>query len=194
MPSKQDHHNRISNEHADYVVMGVVGKCHGYKGWFSVIPASEDPDAMLDYLPWLLVPENSNMNEAISVKTAKFLGKKLIAKVDGIDDDHAAKKITHHRIMIKKSQLKVLGEHEYYWHELIGMQVINQDQQSLGQVEQIIDSSAQNLLQVNDKRVDQIKPPLLIPCHPNILIKVDKPKDIIHVNWSTDWLNDPAID
>ena len=89
--------------------------------------------------------------------------------------------LTNQNIMVKSSQLPILPDGEYYWHQLLNLKVINQDQKHLGVVTEIIPTGSNDVLVVRgDKQY-------LIPYLPeHFIMKIDLANNEIHVEWDLD--------
>jgi len=84
-------------------------------------------------------------------------------------------------LYIEKSQLPKLSEGEHYWEDLIGLEVINQQQVVLGKVSNLVDTGANNVLVVNGDKEHWV--PYIEP----FLISVDIDKQQILVDWDEDF-------
>jgi 16S rRNA processing protein RimM len=67
------------------------------------------------------------------------------------------------------SELPELGEDQYYYHELVGFEVIDDSLGLIGEVKVIYDMETQDLLGVEHKGKE-----VLIPIQDQIIQKVDK--------------------
>jgi 16S rRNA processing protein RimM len=83
---------------------------------------------------------------------------------------------------VARAAFPVLAEGEFYWVDLIGLDVVNREQQVLGQVAAIVSNGAQELLQVEG--VDGV---LLVPMVPAYVEEVDPAARRIRVDWQSDW-------
>ena len=79
-------------------------------------------------------------------------GKSLIARLDGIDDRDSARLLKGREIAIFRDQLPDPGPGEYYWYDLIGLDVINVRGTDLGQVTEIRETGANDVLIVNGRQ------------------------------------------
>ncbi len=76
----------------------------------------------------------------------------------------------------------VLEEGEYYWHDLIGLEVINQDGINLGNISKICETGANDVLVING--TGENKKRLLIPLVMDVYVKkVDLTTKTVHVDW-----------
>jgi 16S rRNA processing protein RimM len=86
-------------------------------------------------------------------------------------------------IAIDRGQLPVAKEGEFYWHDLINMQVINQQDEMLGVVTELLETGANDVLVV-----EADKQRYLIPYVRDVYIKdVDIELGVIRVDWQSDY-------
>ena len=75
------------------------------------------------------------------------------------------------------------GAGEYYWAELVGLQVINTREQSLGRVVGLIDTPANAVLRVaDDSHAER-----LLPFVAAVVLEVDLERRCLRVEWGADW-------
>jgi 16S rRNA processing protein RimM len=164
----------------EWTIVGCFGRPHGIKGFITVHAFTEPRDNILSYKDWHI--QTNQQLQVIKPLEITANDKHIIVKVDGYPEREDVAMLTNHNIMIKSSQLAKLPTGEYYWSQLIGMNVINQQMQLLGVVEEIIPTGSNDVLVVQgDKRH-------LIPYLPDdFVLKVDLSNNKIHVDWDADF-------
>ncbi len=75
-------------------------------------------------------------------------GKTVIARLDGIDSPELAQELIGLTVAVERSQMPSLPQGEYYWTDLIGHTVINQDGSELGSVDRLFSTGANDVLVV----------------------------------------------
>jgi 16S rRNA processing protein RimM len=108
----------------------------------------------------------------------KVHGKRLIAALEGLADRELARAIVGVDIAINRSQLQEPGPGEYYWHDLLGLQVINQQTITLGTLKKILETGANDVLVVEGEQRHLI--PVIWAIY---VLKIDPEQGIIQVNW-----------
>ena len=77
--------------------------------------------------------------------------------------------------------MPALEKGEYYWNDLMGHKVINQQKEHLGVVQTFLETGANDVLVVKgDKEY-------LIPFIPHVILNVDMAKKEIEVDWDKDF-------
>src|SRR4030042_5978733 len=69
----------------------------------------------------------------------------FILKLKGIDDRDAAAKHVGSSVWISSEGRKKLPEGEYYWGEIIGLQVVTEDDQVLGRIEAVFPTGSNDV-------------------------------------------------
>jgi len=84
-------------------------------------------------------------------------------------------------VAVARDALPATAENEYYWSDLIGLSVLNTEQQILGKVKELLETG------VNDVLVVQGERERLIPFVPQVVLEVDVAAGTIRVEWGLDW-------
>ena len=173
----------------EYLVVGKIGAPYGVRGWAKLYSFTEQVDRLLDYDPWYTNPKNSKDSAAAdggwiiaSVTEVKTHGKGLVAKFKGCEDRDAAARLTGQEIAIRRDQLPPSEEGEYYWGELQGLTVLTVDGVSLGVVDHLLETGANDVLVVKGDR-KRLIPYVLGP----IVKNVDLVAGTMQVDWDADF-------
>jgi len=161
------------------VVMGHVTGPFGVRGWIKVRTYTETLDSLLDYPVWWLGKEGS-WREYI-VLEADVHGKGLIASLEGCEGREASEMLKGSQIALPRAQLPAAEENEYYWSDLIGRSVVNVQGVELGQVSELLETGASDVLVVKGDRER------LIPFVKAVVLEVDLAKNLIKVDWAADY-------
>jgi 16S rRNA processing protein RimM len=86
-------------------------------------------------------------------------------------------------VAVPRSQLPAQPEDEYYWSDLIGLSVINEAGVNLGNVEQLLETGANQVLMVKGESGQ-----ILIPFVASAIKQVDVQNKLIKVDWAADYL------
>jgi 16S rRNA processing protein RimM len=160
-----------------YIIVGKIGSTYGIQGWLKVFSFTEEMANILDYEPWYL--EEGSTWQAIQRNAAREHGKCVIAKFAGCNTPEQARLLTGKKIAVKRSQLPDLAKGEYYWKDLEGLTVINQDGDALGKVKYLIETGANDVLVIEHQGKEHA-----IPYLPgNVVTRIDLDKQEIQVDW-----------
>lgn len=164
------------------VIMGRIVAAQGILGWVKVQTFTEYLDGLLDYGEWY-VGNDTQPWRKIKVLEAKVHGKVLNAKLEGILDRTAAEKYKGLQIAVHCDSLPKGKPDEYYWSDLIGMQVVNLTDESLGVVDSLLETGANDVLSVRDAQAKEI----LIPFIDSVIQQVSMDEKVIRVDWQADY-------
>ena len=164
----------------DLLVMGRIAAPWGVKGWLRVTSYTEVAENLLEYLPWFLSLQG-NWTQ-IKPVNGKVHGKGLVIQLEGCTDRDAAAGLSGTEIAIHRDQLPVAGPNEYYWDDLIGLQVVTEDGQAIGTIERLLETGSNDVLVVQGER-EHLVPYIL----DQVIKAVDLDKGVIRVNWDIDF-------
>ena len=158
----------------NWVIVGKIGRPHGIKGFVKIHSFTEPATNIIQYLPWY-----DKNKKPLAVLKCEKLGNKVIALFD-----EKEKPDVNTELWIERSQLPPLKEHEYYWTDLIGLNVYNQENHYLGEVTEIFNTGANDIVSVENK---ESRKKILIPfLFNNYIIKIDLAEKIMRVDWHED--------
>jgi len=168
------------NNQANWVVIGRFGRPHGIKGFVTVHSFTEPRDNILRYTDWHAFI--NNQWQPVKALCVEIHNKAIVAQIDGYPERELASRLTNIEIAVNKEQLAQLEPGEYYWHQLIGMQVVNEKGDVFGQVTEVMPTGANDVLVVEgEKRY-------LIPYLPDqFILNINDSERIITVDWDLDF-------
>ena len=159
--------------------MGRVAAPFAVHGWVKGQPFTEYLDSLLDYPVWRL-GKNGAWRE-YRLLDGQVHGQQLIVQLEGVDDRDQAECIRGLEIAVHRDELPEAEEDAYYWDDLIGLEVVNQEGVSLGRVAGLLETGVHDVLEVVDDRKR------LIPFTEPIVVEVDKAAGRILVDWGLDY-------
>ena len=134
----------------------------------------------MDYRPWLL--KKNGLSHTVVVLSGQLQNQSVIAHLKGIDDRDAASALIGAEIYIDYQQLPPVQQGEYYWSDLIGLQVVNTQGVELGVIESLMETGA------NDVIILQGEPPRAIPFLQNqTILAIDLNARKMLVDWDDDF-------
>jgi 16S rRNA processing protein RimM len=165
---------------ADFLVIGRVVGLYGVKGWVKVHSYTRPRENIRNYLPWYMRMDQSPSR--VGVSDIKKHGKGMIALLEGVPDRNAAMELLGADILIQREQLPTLEKGEYYWADLIGMEVVTLKGLGLGKVTDILETGVNDVLVIRGEREH------MIPYVKGVYIMdIDMPHRRIKVDWDPDY-------
>jgi 16S rRNA processing protein RimM len=176
---------------ADAIEIGRIADAWGIKGWFKVLPYSADPEALFSSKHWFLLPTEKGQKTfsgtlQLPVKEAKFHSGTVVACAQGIDDRNAADALRGARIFVSRANFPKAAQDEYYWVDLIGLDVVNRENLNLGVVRELLSTGPQTVL-VLEQLVDGKTVERMIPFVSAYVDQVDIQSRSIRVDWQADY-------
>lgn len=170
-------------QHApEWVEVGKIVGVFGVKGWLRVLSYCDPHEQISAYSMWRLSSEAN----AFTVETVRSHNKRLFAKLQGIDDRTQAHTCCGSTIRVSPDDLPALAEGEYYWHQLLGLEVVNMCGERLGVVKRLIATGVHDVVIVSDYYRNA---EYLIPYVKQLYIKaVDFEDRLMTVDWDREWL------
>ena len=165
----------------DLIVMGKIGAVHGVRGEVKIHSFTDPMENLFDYPLWHL--RRDGETRQVRLASARSQGKGLVARIEGLEDREIARTYTGFEICVPRSELPELEQGEYYWHQLVGLQVVNREQQLLGKVSHLLETGANDVLRVlADDGSER-----LLPFVDAVVTTVDREKGEIVAEWGLDW-------
>ena len=190
-----------------YVQLGKIVGVWGVKGWVKLHSFTRDREDIAAYSHWYLTDvtrdgtvrtDSDAKVSMVNVLSCRQQGQGVVAQLKDIDDRDQASALTGKAILVKASDLPKLADNEYYWHELIGLDVVNTEG-LIGYVNSMLETGANDVLvitavpatdaQVNSQLEEKTQD-ILVPYVPEVVQAVDLDKKQIVVDWDLSYLDD----
>ena len=161
---------------SEYIPVGKISGVFGVKGWVKVFSYTDPRDNILEYKP-LYVHRHGG---------GQLQGKAVVMSLEKVTDRNQAMTLIGSELAIKRSQLLETDEDEFYWADLVGLTVINAENEKLGIVDHLLETGANDVLVVSGTEPDT---EYLIPfVLDRTVLKVDLENKQIQVDWQADYL------
>jgi 16S rRNA processing protein RimM len=136
---------------ADAIEVGRIHDAWGIKGWFKVLSHSADPQALFSSRRWYLQPSDRGPpafagTVLLRVREAKEHSGTVVAHADAVDDRATAELLKGARIFVPRSSFPTAADDEYYWVDLLGLDVVNREGVHLGRVKDLMATGPQTVL------------------------------------------------
>jgi 16S rRNA processing protein RimM len=136
---------------ADAIEVGRIADAWGIKGWFKVLPHSASPEALFSSKRWFLQPAERGAKTfsgtvLLKIKEAKEHSDSVVATSVEVPDRNAAELLKGARIFVSRASFPTPETDEYYWVDLIGLDVVNREGVALGAVRELLHTGPQTVL------------------------------------------------
>ena len=176
---------------ADAIEVGRIADAWGIKGWFKVLPYSADPEALFSSKRWFLLPAEKGEKTFVGVgklaiKEAKTHSDSVVACAHDVNDRSAADLLRGARVFISRASFPTAQKDEYYWVDLLGLDVVNREGVALGQVRDLLSTGPQTVLVIDYMQDGQLLQ-RMIPFVAVYIDDVDLKARRILVDWQADY-------
>lgn len=164
--------------------LGRIVGVFGIKGWVKVESWTRPPENLLHYPDWLL--GRSGQWQSVKLIEGRMHNRGLVVQLADAagsvwsDRDQVAK-LVGSEIAVLRRQLPAAAPNEFYWVDLIGFEVENLEGRRLGQVRELFETPAHDMLVVSGEQ-DHLIPYVL----ERIVQSVDLDARRIQVDWDPD--------
>lgn len=161
----------------DLLEVGKIVNTHGLRGEVKIVPWTDSPDVFED-LKYVIVKSREG-DITLNIKGIKYQKNNIIVKFSELNTIEEAEGLKNSVVYAHRNMLGELPEGVYYIADLIGLEVFDENGQSVGIISDVFSTGANDVYEV--KRTGQKN--LLLPVIDEVILKVDIPnkKVIVHI-------------
>jgi len=160
--------------------MGRVAAPFGVKGWVKITPFTESPATLARHRR-VWVGRQGEWRE-VTVEEVAVHGASVVARLAGCDDRDAAARLRGVELAVPREVLPAPDPGEFYWADLVGLDVVNTAGEPLGTVQGLFSTGAHDVMRVGEGKGER-----LLPFVATVVRKVDLATRRIEVDWGLDW-------
>ena len=157
----------------NHIIVGKILTTHGIKGWFTIGSYTSNPEDIFKYNLKVLI---DNELKQLMVTEHNLMPKKIIMKLEDIDTIESCSKYMNLDLYTLADELPEVESNEYYWHDLIGCAVFDENNALLGVADSLFTSGDTDILVVKN---DNSQKEILIPFLKSNIISVKNSKIIV---------------
>lgn len=164
------------------VIVGRIGAPFGIKGWVHVHSFTEPPDNLIRFSEWFLkLGDSWQPTEVLSVKAHT---KDFVVHLKGYEDRERAEGLRNVDIAVGREALPPLPVGEYYWADLIGLEVWSDSGRYLGNIDSLFETGSNDVMVVQDlqegsKTIEHLIPYIL----DEVVLEIDLKAQKMKVRW-----------
>ena len=130
----------------DMLRIGVVTKPHGIRGEVKVYPTTDDIKRFDKTDEVILVAKGENMT--LHVEHAKYFKNMVILKFREFNNINEVEQLRQCDIMVTRENALPLKEGQFYFCDVIGAKVLDEDGLEIGIVKDVIETGANNVFSI----------------------------------------------
>ncbi|MDR1368402.1 MAG: ribosome maturation factor RimM [Candidatus Accumulibacter sp.] len=171
----------------EIIVFGKVIGAYGLRGAIKLYPFVDDLEVWARLPEWRLGHGEGARKDSgwLDFRVLRCVARNrlLIAEFEGLTDRGAVENLRGMLAGIPRDELPAPGKNEFYWADLIDLDVENLKGQPLGRVLGLIETPANDVLRVSGNE-DRER---LLPFVASVVLDVDRIRRKIRVDWEADW-------
>lgn len=136
----------------------------------------ESPN-IFDCLQEVYIGQDNLNVTPFSVKNVIFKGKVFFLELEGIENADEAGAFVGRFVFVPPESLEPLTEGEYYWKDIIGLEVITDDGLRIGKITEIVPTGANDVYVCTGEERE-----LLLPAIPEVIKDIDLNKRVMLIN------------
>lgn len=160
--------------------VGVIVNTHGIRGDVKVLSKTDFPEERFAKGSKLaMVDEQSGQSQEVEIVSSREHKGMYIVKLKGFDNINDVEKFKGWVLKVSAEDQGTLDDGEYFYHQIIGCEVITDEDEQLGVVTEILSPGANDVWVVEPKEKGK---PILIPVIDPVVLNVDVEKKVITVH------------
>lgn len=168
--------NPTGPDTGEFVLLGKVAKPHGIRGEVKIYPYSGQPENFLEYKSVYLALSGEKDLVSFLIKKCRVQGKFALLGLDGCTTRNRAEELVDAEVWLTRQELPDLDFSEYYWRDLDGKMVVTDDGHELGEITDIFDTGAHDVIRVFGNGQEY-----LVPFHESFIVRMDKDKVVLNL-------------
>lgn len=161
---------------SDLLEVGVVIGVHGLRGDLKIRPLPTGALALPGARTVYLKDSQGLLAQHEAVRSTQHK-QNILLRLSGLDNLYAVESLVGSSVWMAKTDLPELDDEQFYWSDLEGLEVIDQQQGVIGHVVGMFATSAHDILEVDGPAGE-----ILIPAIEPFLVQLDRGKEQLHVN------------
>ncbi|GAA4763184.1 MULTISPECIES: ribosome maturation factor RimM [Flavobacterium] len=160
----------------DCFYLGKVAKKFSFKGEVLIYLDTDEPE-MYEDLESVFVEFNKNLVPFFIENSQLHKNDFLKVRFEDVDNEEKADELIGREVYLPLSMLPKLEGNKFYYHEVIGFDVIDNRLGNIGTIVSINDSAAQPLFEIDKDGIE-----ILIPMIDDFIVEVNRDKKAITLN------------
>lgn len=127
----------------DMFQVGVIASTHGIRGEVKVFPTTDDAKRFKRLKEVIL--DMGKEQITLEIEGVKFFKQFVILKFKGIDNIDDVQRYRQKSLYVTRQNAVRLGRDEYFIADLMGLKVIDEDEQEIGVLKEVMETGANDV-------------------------------------------------
>ena len=136
----------------EYLVVGHLAKAHGTRGEVLVRALTDAPEEVFETGRRVILGDDQGELGAApaeqEIEASRPYRKGWLLKLAGVEDRTRAQELTGRYVLVPMEERDELAEGEYYYHQLLGLEVATVDGGTVGRVREVYETEPHHMLEV----------------------------------------------
>jgi 16S rRNA processing protein RimM len=159
----------------ELIEIGRIVRSHGLTGRVKALSYIESPETLHD-ISVLFVGRSAEEAVCMPLVAAQIGKGFFILQLGGVDDRDAAERLRGSSVWISSEIIANLPDGEYYWSEIIGLQVLTEEGQILGRIESVFPTGSNDVYVCRGGERE-----ILLPAIEEVVRKIDTDRGVMVV-------------
>ena len=146
--------------------VGAITSTHGIRGEVKVFPTTDDPKRFCKLKQVIL--DDGKSKQELEIESVKFFKNLIILKFKGIDDINEVEKYRKATLWVTREQAVPLKKDEYFIADLIGLSVVTEDGEELGNITDVMQTGANDVYVIAKEGEEEFLIPAIKECVKNV--------------------------
>jgi 16S rRNA processing protein RimM len=158
----------------DLFVIGEIVKTRGLHGCLKVLCYVETKNTF-SKLKFVYIEKSSGQKDRFVLRKIDVSGKILFLELEGISSVESAQALVGCKVFLPEDMLDELPEGEYYWRDIIGLDVYTEEGKWIGKIESVFPTGS------NDVYVCKGEREILLPAIAEVIRNIDVNRRVMTV-------------
>ena len=146
--------------------VGAITSTHGIRGEVKVFPTTDDPKRFCKLKQVIL--DDGKSKQELEIESVKFFKNLIILKFKGIDDINEVEKYRKATLWVTREQAVPLKKDEYFIADLIGLSVVTEEGEVLGNLTDVMQTGANDVYVIAKEGEEEFLIPAIKECVKNV--------------------------
>ena len=147
----------------DMLRVGVISSTHGVRGEVKVYPTTDDVNRFKK-LKTVILDLGRGEQMTLNIESVKFFKNMVILKFKGYDNINDVEMFRKKSLYVTRENAVKLKKNEYFIADLIGLKVISDEGEDLGELTDVLQTGANDVYVISKEGADDILLPAIKDC------------------------------
>ena len=159
----------------DLFAIGEIVKTRGLRGCLKVLCYVETNNTFVE-LEFVYIEISSGQKNRFVLRKIDVSGKILFLELEGIPNVESAQALVGCKVFLPEDMQEKLPEGEYYWRDIIGLDVFSEEGKHLGRIESVFPTGSNDVYVCKGGQRE-----ILLPAIADVIRQIDIPRSIMTV-------------